>query len=99
MSEQLVQCLGYLAAGLTTGCFVPQVVRALKMGDLSSISLTMYLMFVCGVGCWLIYGIVRGEGPLIASNAVTLALSSTVLFLKLRDVWRKRRAKPAAARS
>jgi MtN3 and saliva related transmembrane protein len=98
MSEEFVQYLGYLAACLTTGCFVPQVVRALRVSDLSSISLTMYAMFVCGVGCWLIYGILLGAGPLVVSNTVTLALSATVLFLKIRDVWRKRGSGAPAAR-
>ncbi|SMF38804.1 SemiSWEET transporter [Pseudogulbenkiania subflava] len=81
---------GYLAAFLTTSSFLPQVLHALRTRDLSSISLSMYLMFVSGVALWLAYGILLGAGPLIASNAMTLLLSSIILGLKLREEMRRR---------
>jgi len=88
MDSEISAYVGYLAASLTTASFLPQVLTALKSPDLSSISLLMYVMFVTGICCWLIYGVLLGDGPLIAANVVTLMLSSSVLYLKIREVRR-----------
>jgi MtN3 and saliva related transmembrane protein len=90
MDSQIAAYVGYVAACLTTTSFLPQVLTALKSPDLSSISLLMYVMFVSGICCWLIYGVLLEDGPLIAANLVTLVLSAAVLYLKIREVWRGR---------
>lgn len=82
--------LGYPAAFLTTLAFVPQAWRSWRTRDLSGISLPMYALFTTGVGFWLAYGIAIASPPVIAANAVTLALAALVLWLKILDV-RKRR--------
>jgi MtN3 and saliva related transmembrane protein len=91
MDSEISAYVGYVAASLTTASFLPQVLTALKSPDLSSISLLMYVMFVTGICCWLIYGVMLGDGPLIAANVVTLMLSASVLYLKIREVRRGRR--------
>ena len=75
---------GYIAAALTTLAFVPQAVKTIRSKDTRSISLGMYVVFTIGIGFWLIYGISLGSMPMILSNIVTLALSATILGLKLR---------------
>ena len=90
--------VGYLAALLTTSSFVPQAVLTLRTRDVSGISLTMYGAFTLGVALWLLYGIVLGEWPIIAANAVTLALATTILVTKLL-VERKRAAASAPERA
>ena len=45
MDSEIAAYVGYVAAGLTTASFLPQVLIALKSPDLSSISLLMYVMF------------------------------------------------------
>lgn len=77
--------LGFLAASLTTAAFVPQVVRIVRTRDTGAISLPMYLVFTVGIALWLAYGILRNELPIVAANVVTLALSATILFLKIRN--------------
>lgn len=91
MDNEIAAYVGYVAACLTTASFLPQVLTAMKSSDLSSISLLMYVMFVTGICCWLIYGVLLGDGPLIAANVVTLMLSSSVLYLKIREARRGRR--------
>jgi MtN3 and saliva related transmembrane protein len=41
--------IGYLAAGLTTCSFVPQVWQTFRTRDVSGISLGMYSVCACGV--------------------------------------------------
>ncbi len=79
----LQDTLGYCAAALTTGAFVPQAVLTLRTRDVSGISLHMYGAFTAGVALWLAYGIVLREWPIVAANAVTLVLGVTILVTKI----------------
>lgn len=85
------QWLGYLAAALTTGSFVPQAWHTFRSTDLSGISLSMYSAFTLGVALWLLYGLSLGEWPIIVANAITLALAGTILL----RTWRAQR-RPAS---
>ena len=76
--------LGTAAGILTTVAFVPQVWGVWKTRSTRDISLGMYLVFTTGVAFWLAYGLVLGAWPIIVANSVTLALTGTVLALKLR---------------
>jgi len=76
--------IGYLAASLTTVSFIPQVWRILKTRQTKDISLRMYILFTCGVGMWLIYGLLLAAWPIIVANLLTLILAGIVLFMKLR---------------
>ena len=85
---QMVEWLGYAAATLTTVSFVPQAWRTFQTRDVSGISLAMYSVFVVGVAGWLAYGALKGDWPIVIANAVTLALASAVLAMKLRYMQR-----------
>jgi MtN3 and saliva related transmembrane protein len=83
-SSSSVQTLGFAAAFCTTAAFVPQLVRVLRLRSARDISLPTFLMFSIGVFLWLLYGLYVGSKPIIASNSITLVLSASILFLKLR---------------
>ena len=76
-------CLGYLAATLTTLSFVPQAWHTFQTRDVSGISLGMYSAFTLGVLLWLVYGVMLGAWPVIVANFITLALASCILVMKL----------------
>jgi MtN3 and saliva related transmembrane protein len=44
----------------------------------------MFLILSVGTALWLIYGLLSHSRPVTAANAVTLVLSVSILFLKLR---------------
>lgn len=79
----LQDTIGFAAAALTTGSFVPQALLTLRTRDVSGISLGMYSSFTAGVALWLAYGVALGEWPIVAANAVTLALAGTILTTKI----------------
>jgi MtN3 and saliva related transmembrane protein len=76
--------IGYAAALLTTISFVPQVLHTWKSRRTGGLSLGMVTLFTLGVALWLAYGIALGAWPVIAANAVTLALAAFLLAMKLR---------------
>ena len=82
----MIEILGYAAATLTTVSFVPQAIKTLRSGDTAAISLPMYLLFTSGVALWGAYGLVRGDGPLVVANAITLVSAGLILQSKLRAV-------------
>lgn len=75
--------IGYAAAALTTGSFVPQAILTLRTRDTRGISMGMYAAFTAGVALWLLYGLALGEWPIVVANAITLALAATILVTKL----------------
>jgi MtN3 and saliva related transmembrane protein len=83
MHTDWAQVLGFVAAILTTVSFVPQVLYCWKTRDTRSISLGMYACFCAGVLLWLVYGLLVSQWPVVAANAVTLVLASSILYLKL----------------
>jgi MtN3 and saliva related transmembrane protein len=87
----LIEILGYAAATFTTVSFVPQAVKTLRSGDTTAISLRMYLLFTTGIALWGIYGLLTGDGPLVAANAITLVSAGLILQCKLRAVLAGRR--------
>lgn len=75
---------GYLAAALTTISFVPQTYKTLRFGHTEGLSAYMYTILCLGFGCWLIYGLIVDDLPMILANSITLPLALTVLVVKLR---------------
>ncbi len=83
MSLMPIDLVGYVAAVLTTIAFVPQALTSWRTRNLSGVSLPMYSIFTAGVAMWLAYGVMLGSWPIIVANTITLALSGTVLALKV----------------
>jgi MtN3 and saliva related transmembrane protein len=79
-----IQLLGLFAGGCTTIAFLPQVLKTWKERSAKGLSLSMFSIFCLGVALWLAYGIITKDVPVIAANAMTLMLASTLLFFKLR---------------
>lgn len=76
--------LGYFAGFLTTISFLPQVVKTWKSRSAADLSLGMFSVFSVGVLCWLGYGLLLQEPPIIFWNMVTLVLVLAILFMKLK---------------
>ena len=84
MEPLAIKLLGFAAATCTTLAYAPQFVKVWRTRSTEDISLGMFLVLVLGVALWLLYGLLSGDGPLIASNAITLVLAGAILFMKLK---------------
>jgi MtN3 and saliva related transmembrane protein len=80
---EIASVVGSLAAICSTISFAPQAWQIIKTRDTESISLSAYVVTVIGFSLWLLYGILRAEWPIIASNAICLGLASFILFMKI----------------
>lgn len=76
--------VGMAAALLTTSGYVPQAVKVFREKHTKSISLGMYCLMTAGGLAWLAYGLMIGSVPVILANAITSALTFSILLLKLK---------------
>jgi MtN3 and saliva related transmembrane protein len=84
MEQIAIKLLGFAAATCTTLAYAPQFVKVWRTRSTEDISLGMFLVMVLGLMLWLLYGLLSGDGPLIASNAVTIVLAGGILYMKLK---------------
>ena len=80
-----MQYIGFLAGALTTAAFVPQVWKSWRTRSVDDFSMGMLLFFNLGVALWIVYGWMTAAMPVVVANVVTLALTLTLLVLKLRS--------------
>lgn len=85
--------LGFAAATLTTLAFLPQVLKVWRRRRADDLSPATFGLFGAGVVLWLVYGILLRDPPLIAANAVTLALVGSLLAMAVRFRRRHRRGR------
>lgn len=74
--------LGFLAGALTTGAWLPQLVRTWRLRSAEHISAGYLGAFGAGVTGWVVYGCLTGDTAIIVTNAVTLALLLSLVVLK-----------------
>jgi MtN3 and saliva related transmembrane protein len=84
ISRMEVDVIGYAAATMTTVSFVPQLLRVIRLRSARDISLGMFLIFSAGTLAWGVYGLLVHSAPVCVANALTFALSVSILLLKLR---------------
>lgn len=87
-----IQAAGLLAAFCTTLSFVPQAVKTIRTRDTSAISLSMYSLFTFGTLTWFVYGFFTDNLPVILANAVSALLSATILFYKVKNGSKDKKA-------
>ena len=76
--------IGYLAGFLTVVSFLPQVVRAWRTKQTKDLSIKTFLILITAGVCWLIYGVLSSDWPVIATNAGMVVLNGAILAAKIR---------------
>jgi len=84
MNSTFINSLGFIAAILTTGGLIPQLIKIIKTKSVADISFEMFVMFLVGVTCWFIYGILIKSPPVIAANFISMLVNSTILYYKFK---------------
>jgi MtN3 and saliva related transmembrane protein len=75
--------IGLVAAACTTAANFPQLKKAWTTGQTDDISLKTLFLFGCGLGLWVMYGMLQKDIIIILANGVSLALLAGLLYLKL----------------
>lgn len=80
----MTELVGYLAALITTICYMPQALHVIRTRQTAGLSLLGYSLLFVGVGLWAAYGVLKMDWPLIMANFISLALIGTILVMKIR---------------
>ncbi len=75
--------IGYVASALSIISFTPQAWKIIASRDVRAISAAMYAATVAGFALWTVFGLLKGEWPIILTNSVCFMLSSFILMMKL----------------
>jgi len=80
--------IGYIAGFCTAVAQFPQAAKVIKTGETKSISIGMYSIMTLGISCWLLYGILLQNLPMILANGVCLIPSLYILYITIRNILR-----------
>ena len=83
MDQINIEIFGYFAAVLTTIAFIPQLLKTFISKKAEDVSLTTLIMFLTGVGSWIIYGFRINSKPILIANIITFILNLLILIFKL----------------
>lgn len=79
-----VDILGYAAGAITSLTFLPQVIKTWKEKSAKDISLLMFVIAAINEVMWIAYGALLNNWVIILTNAIVLAMSLTMIYLKFR---------------
>jgi MtN3 and saliva related transmembrane protein len=77
------EILGYSAGAVTALTFLPQVIKTWKEKSAKDISLLMFIIAAVNEVMWIWYGVLLDNWVIILTNSIVLAMSSTMICLKL----------------
>ena len=83
MEKLNIQLFGYFAAILTTLAFIPQLIKTVTSKKAEDVSLATLIMFLTGVGSWIIYGFKINSNPILIANIITFILNFLILIFKI----------------
>ena len=78
------QWIGIAAGICTSTSLVPQVVKTIKEKEAEDVSLKMLIILGTGIALWIIYGIKKGDLPIIATNAFSLLVNIVMIVLRIK---------------
>lgn len=80
--------IGIMAGVLTGMAALPQLVKVIRERDGRQLSPAMLLVLVSGLSCWVAYGVLREDWPVIITNAFSAFINTSILIL--RQVYLKK---------
>jgi Uncharacterized conserved protein len=84
MKPEYIQLIGIAAGILTSVSMLPQLIKIFREKNVEDLSLVMILVLLSGIGCWIYYGFLRKDNPIIYTNSFAFLLNSILLVLRFR---------------
>ncbi len=81
-----IEIIGIIAGILTTGGYIPQVIKVVKEKSAKGLSFTFLISMTTGVFLWLLYGILKQSLALILANGIGLLFLIIILFYKTKEI-------------
>jgi MtN3 and saliva related transmembrane protein len=75
--------IGLVAGALTTVAVIPQLIKTWRTRHARDLSIWQQLILITGMACWLWYGLLVNDLPLIMANMVSLFCYLLLLGMKI----------------
>jgi MtN3 and saliva related transmembrane protein len=75
--------VGICAGILTTGCWLPQVVKSLRSRKVEHFSWIYLIAATTGIGLWFVYGIMKDDVEIWLANGLSCIAVLVLLVLKM----------------
>lgn len=74
-----------LAAGILTGIsLLPQLVKIIQTKKAEDLSWGMLFVLLGGIILWIVYGILKNDVPIIATNSLSLVINVLIIIFSLK---------------
>ncbi len=82
MIEIFTLVVGWTATVLVTFCNIPQLIKIIKTNSSRDISFWFILLLVLSHVCWITYGVLINDAPLIVTNSIGIVVNGSILTHK-----------------
>lgn len=77
------EIIGFVAGGLSSALFIPQIVKIFKEKSAEEIALLTCIIGIVSSGLWLWYGIVQEHISMMVTNSISIVATSVLIVLKI----------------
>ncbi len=77
------EIIGFVAGGLSSALFIPQIIKILKEKSAEEIALLTCIIGIISSGLWLWFGIEKSHISMIVTNSIAVAATGILFALKL----------------
>jgi MtN3 and saliva related transmembrane protein len=76
--------VGIIAGILTSVSLLPQLIKIIREKKAENLSYGMLIVLLLGLGCWVWYGILREDWPIIATNSFSFLINFLVILVTVK---------------
>ena len=87
MNANIWFIFGALGVLFTAIQLLPQVIKSMRLRNVSQLSAAMGVIIFLGSITWIVYGFHRRDASIVIANIINLAGAATLLYLKIK--WHK----------
>lgn len=84
MSEKFIEWIGIAAGVCTAVSLIPQIIKIVKEKKAQDLSMTYLIVLLTGLALWIVYGFLRQDIPVIATNVLSVIINVTTIALGLK---------------
>ena len=81
------EIIGFVAGGLSSALFVPQIIKIIKEKSAEELSVVTCIIGVISSGLWLWYGTEKEHLSMIVTNSISVI--ATIVLLILKFIYKK----------
>jgi MtN3 and saliva related transmembrane protein len=79
-----MQLIGIGAGILTSSSLLPQLIKMFREKKAEDVSVYMLLILLAGLVLWVVYGILKKDIPIIATNSFSFLINTCMIVLRFR---------------